>query len=249
MPTSSQAMILRGSDHSPPQRSHVNVRFAAAPFMEFDRRNRHRINVDDGNREIVQIDFNLSTSPDGSRSVDGFEGVFAFDHKTKSYKWQIYPSSKKGLELPKIDQERSERSTEDQTSAIVNDKDARAFMSRNLSDSTPHYTTPSSSAVDTAEQLHVKEFIEESKRFDESAYRRLEELGFRRHTQSAGNILASRRGIKPQRAPSSRQSEPLATGNVFVTSSDDANAHLPASRTTDEEHVTGTISKQGRRKG
>lgn len=82
MPTSSQAMILRCSEST--QKALFKVGFSSP--LEF---RAHQSPESRDSFERVQFDFSVSTSPE--QSMKGYEGLFAFDPVSNSYKWQIFP--------------------------------------------------------------------------------------------------------------------------------------------------------------
>lgn len=82
MPTSSQAMILRCSETI--QRPLFKVGFSSP--VEFGA---HKSPESRESFERVHFDFSVSASPE--TSMKGYEGLFAFDPVSNSYKWQIYP--------------------------------------------------------------------------------------------------------------------------------------------------------------
>ena len=83
MPTSSQAMILRCNEAS--TKSTFQVGFSSP--VEF-RGSTSTDSKDTSNFERVLFDFSVNTSPE--KPMSGYEGVFAFDNDSNSYKW-IFP--------------------------------------------------------------------------------------------------------------------------------------------------------------
>ncbi|KAH3727289.1 hypothetical protein DPMN_053219 [Dreissena polymorpha] len=223
MPTSSQAMILRGSDCYPRHRASVNFRFGN-PFLENTSECETSCKQQSPSKErteIVNFDFSVSTSPDPALNLQGFEGAFSFDEKTKSYRWHIYAVTPKE---PGVTAGAECGDHNDETGA---------FMQRQISDTTRHFTTPAESLLDNSVSNTMEPNpnvvnipVYGSRRVEDAAYKRLEELGFRRRTvySPSGNLFRLKRAqsivCSPKRCSSEQQTASESIRKLAITNLD-----------------------------
>lgn len=92
MPTSSQAMILRGNEQT--QKTLFNLRFSSP--VDFKPNCNKPVCQENVSGERVQFDLSVTATPD--QSLQGYEGIFAYDPNSNSYQWQILPVNTKGRE-------------------------------------------------------------------------------------------------------------------------------------------------------
>jgi hypothetical protein len=208
MPTSSQAMILRGTEtvRSPTVTvSYKNI----TPFSKVDL-SYQKTPLGRGER----VQFDISVCPKHEKSIDGFEGVYAYDHETQTYRWQLFTVSPKALTDFAIDKhEIGDCNSHDETNANTND------IMRQSSFDNGHFTTPTESRIDNTpvDYKHgwqIKSPRGETDFMDDAVYRRFEELGFRRRTTRTprGSVVRANRA-----KPSARKSPRRSTSELIDT--------------------------------
>lgn len=217
MPTSSQAMILRCTNTRCYHPAKIN--YSCGPFANTGATYRD-FNVKltppntFGDCERVQFDFSVFSNPD--RTIDGIEGVFAYDPATNSYRWQIYSVSPR---------DRSEFPTNNHDSGdhVCEESDGLdSVILRQASEYNGHYTTPIASCINykSIDSKYDVQGITQKDgiyRFNEATYRRLEELGFRkRTTYTPGGTLVRMRKEEPSplKSPQRCSSEALDVNRV-----------------------------------
>ena len=222
MPTSSQAMILKCSDGG--RNGRISYRCVSptrcAPFLKEISPRRPK-SVRKQACELVKFDFTLNTEAPSSSE---FEGVFVYDNKTKSYHWQISSIS------PRSQHDRSLMSRNPSGDNIENIEKSpskeSSFIPPEPSEYTKHFTTPSVSLLDNtkhvinprtescginprtelygcSQPLTTLNIPPDSEALDESSYKRLECLGFRRRTQytPGGSLIRTLKGKSSLRYP------------------------------------------------
>lgn len=217
MPTSSQAMILRCTDtrrYHPTTIDYSSDPFAntAPAYREFNVKLTPPNSL--GNCERVQFDFSVFSNPD--RAIDGIEGVLAYDPNTKSYRWQIYSMSPKSRsDFPTENHDSGDHVCEENSSLD-------SVILRQSSEYNGHYTTPavsciSNTSIDSKYDVQGMTQREEIYRINEAAYRRLEELGFRKrtnYTPGGSLVRTSKEEPSPLKSPQRSSSEPLDVKRV-----------------------------------
>ncbi|XP_053396483.1 uncharacterized protein LOC128556219 [Mercenaria mercenaria] len=194
MPTSSQAMILRSTDSVRSPAPMVSYKFIT-PLSKV------RTSYQDATLKLSppptslgggeRVQFDISVCANHDLAIDGFEGVFAYDQKTKSYRWQLFTVSPNGRTEFTIDKHESGDYANEETSETGN------YIMQQSSECNGHFTTPAESLVDF-DQTHKVSPRGEFERMDDAAYRRLEELGFRRRTAcTPGGSLAHVNQVAP----------------------------------------------------
>ncbi|KAL4232374.1 hypothetical protein ACF0H5_009942 [Mactra antiquata] len=244
MPTSSQAMILRGADVSARP---VSVTMKSLVPFKIDNETREPAvsysaanNNNHGPCERVQFDFSLSATPE--RGVNGFEGVFSYDQNSKSYRWQIYSLSGQPKEcggIPAITNGARQDGGDHNICTELNEESTPYIMNQ-TSEYNGHFTTPASSLMDASPEgcvgdHHAK--TSDSFHFmNEEEYRRLENLGFRRRTtySSGGNLVRMERGASSAlKSPEKCAPEQLNTPKLSVNNLNRTTVLNPK-RTSDE---------------
>lgn len=236
MPTSSQAMILRGTDNSRP----VSVSLKSiVPFkIDTDSRQSAMAYSPKGNHgrcERVQFDFSVCAHPE--RTVSGFEGVFSYDQKSKSYRWQIYSVSPH----KELDGRHSNRQDGgDHIDACETNEEMEPYILNQNSEYNGHFTTPTTSLIDaTPDECNDEPHVHNSDSLNyinETEYRRLENLGFRRRTtySSGGSLVKMQRGEQsPLKSPNKSLSEQLTAPKLAVNNLNKATL-LSAKQLSDE---------------
>lgn len=85
-------MILRGNEQT--QKTLFNLRFSSP--VDFKPNCNKPVCTENVSGERVQFDLSVTASPD--QSLQGYEGIFAYDPNSNSYQWQILPVNTKGRE-------------------------------------------------------------------------------------------------------------------------------------------------------
>ena len=208
MPTSSQAMILRSTDAVRTPTAMVSYK-CITPFNKIDDNSyqgdsiKYRASTPLGSGERVQFD--ISVCANHEMTIDGFEGVFAYDQKTKTYRWQLFTVSPNGRSEFTVDkQEIGDYNSQDDTMESSN------YVTRQSSEYNGHFTTPAESIIDNT----ANDCKHETPEMDDATYRRLEELGFRRRTTyTPGGSL-----VHVNHAPPSAQKSPRRSSSVLIDS-------------------------------
>ena len=223
MPTSSQAMILRGSDGTLKSYSTQKEDFDGAgekPKLVYS----NHTSPGRGDCEVVKFDFSV-TSPE--KSINGFQGVFAFDQKTKSYRWQICsvkPNSMNDFGTNSENACGEKMTGSDPLPNLQKDElITKELLDRQLSGYKQPFTTPIPSLLDNSvrkKAAHLRgkttlltaiDIPPDTDLIDENEYRRLEQLGFRRRTSYSpgGALIRTKHGASPLRLPQKCSSDPL----------------------------------------
>ena len=148
MPTSSQANIMKGSDEG--RNTSISYQFVKSPRRSPDNKEKRKSESPDRKTcELVKFDFHV-TSQEPS-----FEGVFAYDNKTNSCRWQISTLSPRKL-TDKFQDLNQNLNQFDSLETLVNDYisdetntvSPASSIHEQLSEIKPHFTTPCASLLD-----------------------------------------------------------------------------------------------------
>ena len=196
MPTSSQANILKGSDEG--RNTSISYHFVKSPRRSPDKERKKSQSPDRKTCELVKFDFHVSSLE------PSFEGVFAFDNKTNSCRWQIATISPR----KQTDNSRNINQNLNQCDSfgnILNDHPPEdgnevspaSSIHEQPSEIKPHFTTPCASLIDTGishADFHVNDkadllgfsrplmrphFPVLNDRLDPAIYRQFESFGVR----------------------------------------------------------------------
>ena len=238
MPTSSQARILKCGDDGGTTRINHHCVYQKRYHPEFKLWDRKKLKgprqppsgkeISEGSPrrrcEIVKFDFNVITH---EPSVDGIEGVFAYDEKTNSYRWKINSVTPR---RPYDTRHLSRNPSGDNSLNMKKDSSdddsetSGSFVHEESSEMTQHFTTPAVSLMDTSNKNHINHNTElhgcakplktlnipnDTEQLDDATYRQLEELGFRRRTtySPGGSSIRAKKEKCAQRSPTKCSSD------------------------------------------
>ena len=140
---------MKGSDEG--RNTSISYQFVKSPRRSPDNKERKKSQSPDRKTcELVKFDFHVSSLE------PSFEGVFAFDNKTNSCRWQIATlSPRKQTDNPKnINQNLNQCDSvgnvvNDYLPDDENDVSPASSIHEQLSEIKPHFTTPCASLIDT----------------------------------------------------------------------------------------------------
>lgn len=177
-------MILRSSESTQSQPKNISYKCIPRPF-NFPPPVKHS-NL--GRCECIQLALSKSANLEGT--IYGFEGVDDCDQNAKSHNWRVFPM----LPRARCDVSIGKHECGDHMTGELYESDVDSSSMKQSSEYNGHFTTPAESLVnspqgDLKNESHFKH-VHDGNHIDETTYKRLEELGFRRRpTLESGGLL------------------------------------------------------------